>query len=62
MRKIIQVATASTETETILIALCDDGTLWNRKLDFMDKAGNMSWSSWRQIDPAPQKASRYSDV
>lgn len=44
MRKIIQIAFDTTDTESELNALCDDGTLWYYSLDFTEK--KRIWKQW----------------
>ena len=50
MRKIIQIAvsgvenTASTQCNYIVVALCDDGTVWETSASF----------PWQQYQPIPQ--------
>lgn len=60
-RKIMQIATlpgyeatnVSDYNPPLVIALADDGTLWD--LTYSSDVGG-EWTTWRQLPPLPEKA------
>lgn len=57
MRKIIQITMCSHDGRTRLVALCDDGTLWEISAPGVGPLGgtNPYRSSWAQVPPIPQE-------
>ena len=43
-RKVIQIDTALTDKLVLVVALCDDGTMWSRD----------NRTDWKQLPPVPQ--------
>lgn len=59
-RKVVQIAvcgvaaTVGTQCEAILIALCDDGTMWQTDNRALNDYARLDSSRWLPVHPIPQ--------